>query len=365
MKILNLIYRKKELKWGCDILDICMVSSETFPTPPIGYWGGVERVVWDLSCALSELGHNVSLVARPGSKAPPNGTLFETYPDNDQEIIDACERHFDFYKEFVSSFDGIVHDHSVGKLVRKVSPYHVQTPHYCQDPRSMEFKNIIAASRAQAIWIQQFMPDGRLVPVVHHGINLDRYPYNGNKQDYYLFLSMLSEYKGALTALEIAKKTGVEMVFAGIPGGAHNIIEDTAKSFQNITYLGEVGEDKKQELMANAKALIFPTGNFGTGGGFGPDDWMEIFGLVQLEALSSGTPVITTNNGACPEIIKHGHTGFICISKEDMELKVQSGAIDAINPQACRDDAEARFSSKRMAEEYIQHYTKILSGELI
>lgn len=350
-------------------MDICIVSGETSTTPPtvgdqLSSWSESEQVSWELACALSRLGHKITLVARTGSKKPPSGVLIETYESVDS-TVDVCALHYNLYKEHVYKFKGIVHDNSIGKLARTVSRYYLQTPHYCQDPRGMGFQNIIAISRAQALWMRQYIPNGKIPPIIYHGIDLDRYPYNETKEDYYLFCSVLSEYKGALTALDIAKKTGVEMIFIGAPGGVQHIIEDATKYYSNIKYHGNVNQTEKQVLMANAKALVYPTGNFGEINTPGLADWIETFGLEQLEALSSGTPVIASNNGACPELIKHGRTGLICLSKEDMALKIQSNSIDTIDPRICRDDAESRFSSKRMAEDYLKYYEMVLDGKLV
>lgn len=333
-------------------MKICLVSTENLPTPPVGWWGGIEAVVYDLACALTDLGHEVTLVGRPESKSP--GKLFTTFPDVPDELgVD--ERHFNAYRDFVADFGGVVHDHTNGKRAHTIHMDVLNTFHWCQDPYVVKYKNVSAVSHAHARWLQQYMPQGNEVQVVHHGIKAERFIYKEEKKDHYLFFSLIGAYKGALDALRLAKETGVKIVFAGRDGDASEAIKSNKLS--NVTYVGEVSNEQRAELMSEAKALIFPTGAFGKA------KWMEVFGFVQLEALASGTPVISSANGACPEIIEDDETGFICESYGKMKRVVQEDWVKSIDPYKCRHITETRFSAKRMAEDYVKLYEKILSGE--
>jgi glycosyltransferase involved in cell wall biosynthesis len=331
-----------------------LISTENLPTPPTGWWGGIEAVCWDLCQALSELGHDVSLVARPGSKCPANGFLLETFPDVPDKL-GADERHFNAYKDFVADFDGVVHDHTNGKKVHTIHMDVLNTMHWCQDPYTVRYRNISAVSHAHAKWLLQRMPQGSEVQVVHHGIKAERFRYQEKKKDYYLFFSVIGAYKGAFDALKLAKETGVKIVFAGRDGDATEAVKNSG--LPNVTYVGEVSNEKRAELMSEAKALIFPTGAFGKA------DWLEVFGFVQLEALASGTPVISSANGACPEIIENGKSGFICTNYEEMKLVIKENRVEEISPRTCRLLTETRFSAKRMANDYLSLYKKIEDGE--
>lgn len=214
--------------------------------------------------------------------------------------------------------------------------------------------NITAAGHAHAKWLLKHMPPGSDVKVVYHGINAERFIYNEEKKDYFLFFSVIAFYKGALEALRLAKETGVKIVFAGRDGDASDIIRNCG--LPNVRYVGEVSNEERARLMSEAKALIFPTGAFGKA------DWLEIFGFVQLEALASGTPVVASSNGACPEIIENGKTGFVCKSYEEMKRVVEDGLVDAINSKDCRRVTEEKFSAKTMAENYLSLY-RIIEGE--
>lgn len=344
-------------------MKICMISSECLPTPPVGYWGGIEAMTWDLSCKLVEMGHDVTLIGRPGSKAPfgnkNQGKLIETFPDV-PDVLGINERHFNCYRDFVSKFDGIVHDNTIGKLVRTIASRYIQTPHFCQHPHDMGYRNIVAASRAQSAWLEQRLDKRRSIPSIHHGIDSKRFTFSKDKEDFYLYFSVVAKYKGALDALQIAKETGVKIVFAGRDGDMSGEIKNC--NLDNVTYMGQVSNEKRSELMSRAKALIFPTGGL-----IERFDWMEIFGLVQLEAFASGTPVICSNNGACPEVIKHGITGFVCNDYASMKNVVKENLVSSINPATCRRETEkgSEFSSDNMAEEYIKLYKRRMKGKEI
>jgi glycosyltransferase involved in cell wall biosynthesis len=198
------------------------------------------------------------------------------------------------------------------------------------------------------------MPPGSEVKVVYHGIDAQRFIYREEKKDYYLFFSVVAFYKGALEALRLAKETGVKVVFAGRNGDASDTIKNCG--LPNVTYLGEVSNEERAKLLSKAKALIFPTGAFGKA------DWLEIFGFVQLEALASGTPVIASDNGACPEIVENGRTGFICEGYEEMKRVVEDGMVESISPRNCRRATEEKFSAKTMAKNYVSLYRLIEEG---
>lgn len=374
-----------------------MISSEVLPTPPVGYWGGSESFVWDLSCELVRQGHEVTLIARPGSKMP-GGKLFETFPDV-VDTIGVNERHFNAYKDFIQrlAIDGIVHDHSLGKLARTIHNMVIQTPHFCQHPLSMGnentgFRNITAASKIQARWMQfkicQYYNEKNIVeqipqfPVIHHGIDPNRFTYrnkNGNKDnnkddkgDYYLFFSVLSTYKGAFDVLTMAKElikelNDVKFYFAGKDGNiSQSIIEADRETNGRIKYIGQVSNERRSELYANAKALIFPTGSYTYKNPDGTLDeyskkWIDIFGLVILEAFASGIPVISSARGACPEIIKHSKTGFICKTYEEMRQTVRDNKVADIRGVDCRKEVDigGYFNIKRCADQYIESYKKL------
>jgi len=344
-------------------MEICMLAPESLPTPPLGYWGGAESVVWDLSVGLGKLGHKVTLVARPGSKRPTNGHLFKTFKDeNDppnQPKWGVIERHHFYYADLVKKFEGVIHDHTLGKIARLLNEKVIQTPHFCQDPRAMGYKNMTAASYAQAKWLLQHCPSHRNIPTIPHGIDVNRFKFNSLRENFYLFFSVMARYKGAEKALQLAKETKCPIVFAGRGGDMSDTIKNCGLS--NVRYLGEVSNTQRANLFSRAKALIFPTGAWGDAD---PPDWLEIFGFVQLEALASGCPIIASNNGACPEIIEDGKVGFICPNYEEMKYIVENNEVEDISSEACRKHVEENFSAPQMCKSYLALYTKVLNGEV-
>ena len=340
-----------------------MLSPESLPVPPTGsFWGGAESLVWDLSVVLGEMNHEVTLVARPSSKSPPNGFLVETFRDENDPPSHpqwgAIERHHYYYENFVKNFEGVVHDHSNGKLAWRINSRTLSTPHWCQDPRAMGYKNITAASHAQAKWLNDHSPSTRNIPVVHHGIDCRRFTFNSERKDFYLFFSVIARYKGAEKALLLAKETGCRMVFAGRNGDMSDIIKNCGLT--NVRYLGEVSNEQRISLFSEAKALVFPTGAWGDAD---PPNWLEIFGLVQLEALASGCPVIASNNGACPEVIEDFKVGFVCPNYQEMKYVIENDEVEDVKPETCRQYIEEKFSAKRMANDYVKLYKKIVEGD--
>jgi hypothetical protein len=172
---------------------------------------------------------------------------------------------------------------------------------------------------------------------VYSGINLDDFIYREKKENYFLFLAKVSwKVKNVNLAIKLAKVMGFKLIVAG----------GWRLSFRrNIKFVGEVDDKEKAGLLAGAKALIFPT------------NWQEPFGLATIEALASGTPVITTNKGAMPEVVT-ADVGFRCDTFE--EFKEAINRIDEVNPRKCRDRVEENFTAEIMTEKYIKVYEKII-----
>jgi len=172
---------------------------------------------------------------------------------------------------------------------------------------------------------------------IYNGINIDNFTYNERKDNYFLFLSKVSwKVKNVDLVIKLAKVMGFKLIVAG---GWRLSLR------RNIKFVGEVDDKEKAQLLAGAKALIFPT------------NWQEPFGLVTLEALASGTPVISTNKGAMPEVVTPD-VGFRCDTFEQFREAVKR--IDEISPRRCRERVEKNFTGEIMAEKYIEAYEKII-----
>jgi len=332
-------------------MKVALVSTEALITPPKKY-GGIESMVYDLCKGLIEKGIDVTLFACKDSHSP-SGKLIEVIEEGWGKTgqCEEFEKRMIGMKSLLREFD-IVHDNSHVKPCWKVHKRVINTIHWRQDPRQCNHNNIVAISETLANWLRPHNK-GKDVKVVHNGCDLSKYIFKKEKSDRFLFLSAMTPAKGADVVLSIAKSMGLKVDFAGLGGSVSGIIEQESKINSNIHYFGEVTEDEKISLYQNARALIFPTGVHG--------DWSEAFGLVAIEAMSCGTPVIAWNAGAMPEIIIHGETGFLCNNMKDLQNAIRN--VDNISPERCRDHIEENFTYQAMAKKYIKLYKKLLDDK--
>lgn len=337
-------------------MEVALVSTEALRTPPLKY-GGIEQVVFDLAKGLTEKGIDVCLFAVEGSRSP-SGRLVEILPEGwgKSGQSEEFERRLVDMRRYLKSFD-IIYDHSHSKPCWKIHERVVNTIHWWQNPYFCGYRNVVAISEMLARRLQPYnrpkeMFREKEIKVVHNGCDISKYTFNKNKSERFLFLSALGRYKGADVALDLAKNMTLPMDFAGI-GGIGEKIKKESETNPNIRFYGEVTEEEKVALYRDARALIFPTGVHG--------DWEEPFGLVAIEAMACGTPVIAWNSGAMPEVVEHGKTGFICNSIQELEEAVNN--IDTIRPEDCRKRVEENFSYQAMTEKYIKLYDKLIKGE--
>lgn len=211
-----------------------------------------------------------------------------------------------------------------------------------------------------------------LLKEVHNAIELSHFPFRDKKKNYFITLARFNKDKGqAIAAKYVAKQKG-RLKMAGTVAGIGNkykltlelanpmseyrsnhefkyysdeVLQYTIK-YPKITFVGNVSGDRKMNLIANAKALLFPI------------DWEEPFGMAVIEALACGTPVVAMNRGAMPEIIDHGVTGFLANNEEEFAEYMKR--VDEIDPAACRAAVEKRFGAEKMAAEYIKRYEQII-----
>ena len=209
---------------------------------------------------------------------------------------------------------------------------------------------LIAISHAQV----KPAPDVTIARVIHHGVTASEFPWGDGKGDYFVFLGRLSADKGAHRAIAAAEKAGVTLILAG------KVREKSEKEYfeqevaphlsDTIRFVGEVPHDEKLRLLSGARATLFPI------------RWNEPFGLVMIESLACGTPVLAYPEGAAPEVIVDGRTGFLVDGEAEMADAIAS--VGEIDRHACRAAVEDYFSVDRMVREHIELFDDLVAGRV-
>jgi glycosyltransferase involved in cell wall biosynthesis len=193
------------------------------------------------------------------------------------------------------------------------------------------------------------LPQANWVGTVYHGLPLDAFRPSYAPGRYVAFLGRMTAEKGPEAAIRIAQAAGMPLrIAAKIPRAEQVYFNQRIKPLidnDGVQFIGEVNEEAKESFLAGAAALLFPI------------DWPEPFGLVMIEALACGTPVIAYRSGSVPEVLEHGLTGFIVNGEREAVEAVQ--LIGEVDRRLVRARFEQRFTAKRMAEEYIRHYTSL------
>ncbi len=322
--------------------------------PPTGY-GGIEWIVSLLAEGLTEAGHDVTLFASGDSST--SAKLSAVYERAPSELIGNSItelRHALACYERAGDFD-VINDHSglpAAALGGAVSTPVLHTVHGPVDAEGGEVYEQIARVAPQvgliSISQNQRCPKPHLPWVANcpNGVDLSLYPWEPAGGDYLLFLGRMSPDKGAQRAVEVAQELGLPLKLAGKrrePKELEFFASAVAPHLCNgIEYLGEVSHDEKVELLQHARATLFPI------------EWEEPFGLVMIESMACGTPVIAARHGAVPEVIEHGRGGIIVESYRDMPAALAEA--DRLDRRECRRSVEERFSSRRMVADYVAAY---------
>ncbi len=248
--------------------------------------------------------------------------------------FDLIHNHFDFLP---LSYSGLTHTPIVTTIHGFSSP--AILPAYKEYNDSTYYVAISEADKS---------PELDYIATIHHGINLEQFPFRGEADDYLLFFGRIHPDKGVHEAIEVARKTGKRLIIAGIVQDELYFREQVAPHVDGtmVDYIGSVGPEKRQAIMGGALALLHLI------------HFDEPFGLSVVECMACGTPVIAFGRGSMPELINHGSTGFIV---DDVDAAVQAvDRIDTIDRRLCREEVEKRFTCQRMAHEYVGIYHKIL-----
>jgi glycosyltransferase involved in cell wall biosynthesis len=327
--------------------------------PPQNY-GGTERVVSYLTEELVRQGHEVTLFASGDSVtqarlvAPCAKSL-----RLDTNSVDPLVNHvlmLEMVFREAKRFD-LIHfhiDYLHFPLVRRYGRPNVTTLHGRLDLPELpalyrEFREmpVISISNAQ----RKPLPWANWQGTVYHGLPLDLHSFHDKPGEYLAFLGRISPEKRVDRAIEIARRVGLKLkIAAKIDWADRAYFEKEIKHLFDdplVEYIGEIGGRAKDEFLGNARALLFPI------------DWPEPFGLVMIESLACGTPVIAWRCGSVPEVIDDGITGFIVDSLDDAVQAVERVA--SLSRRRCREVFEQRFSVQRMARDYLAIYERLVT----
>jgi glycosyltransferase involved in cell wall biosynthesis len=327
---------------------------------PPKYYGGTERIVAYLCDALVELGHDVTLFS--SAEASTSARLV---PVRDQAIrLDQAPLKSDVAAHLTMLYEvrrrawefDVLHFHVDMlhfPLFEAIAPRTLTTLHGRLDLKDLNgayarWPTFALASISDHQ--RRPLPDASWIATVAHGVPHRHYvlqPRNGN---YLAFIGRISPEKRPDVAIRLAQRAEVPLkIAAKVDAVDVAYFETTIKPLLRdplIDYIGEIGDAEKPAFLGNARALLFPI------------DWPEPFGLVMIEALACGTPVIAWNRGAVPEVIDHGETGFIVDS--EAEALAAIARVDCLDRRHIRDVFERRFAATTMARRYVDVYTRLL-----
>lgn len=342
-------------------LRIAQIAPLWIPIPPRTY-GGIELMLHNLTEELVKRGHDTTLFASGDSQTSarliaiteqalwlggarrsqhaPIIRMIKEVSDRRGEF-DLLHNHFNFF-----SFPLSLHPDFPPLLSTVHRPVDKE---YAEAMKSYSGIKFVAISRDQKQHMEEY--GIAAIDVIPNGIEVHRYEWNAKPQDYLFYLGRLNQEKGIMNAIEVARRAGEKLVIAGNSAGREEALFFLHElrpllDSRNIIFEGQVDFNEKVKLLKNAKALLFPI------------ERREPFGLVMIESLACGTPVIAFRQGSVPEIIEHGKTGFVVDTKEEMIEAIRH--IPEIDRGACRRIAEEKFTLDRMVNRYEELYHKLI-----
>lgn len=337
-------------------MKILQIAPPVFKIPPDGY-GGTERIIFYLTEELVKQGHEVAILASVDSKTSAKLIPYTESlrgKNDSRSNSRAYNDLFHIIKDVSKNYD-ILHFH-LSNLNQCSFKEHIKAPFLTtiHDPLSDE----------KVKWVMEKMPEAffsaisnsqkesykslNWIGVQHHGLPKDLYEFSKNPDEYLLYLGKLAEEKGFDDVLRLAymSKRKIKVAAKKDDKPFSKQALKIMKQLTQIEYFEEVGGDLKKSLLAKALGLILPI------------RWNEPFGLVAIEALASGTPVIARKKGALPEIINEAQTGFFFTTLHEALEKIER--IPEIKRENCRKIFEENFTAEKMTEGYLRFYLKIL-----
>ena len=344
-------------------MKIAQVAPLLESVPP-RFYGGTERVVSYLTEELVKQGHEVTLFASGDSitsaklqpvvdkaiRLNPNHPDPTAYHILMLEELSKCACEFDIIHYHID----VIHF----LMSRNLLTPHITTMHGRLDIPDLQtiFKSftdipLISISDNQRLPL----PYVNWLATVYNGVPMENYTFQKHPGSYLAFLGRISPEKGIEQAIEIAITSGMKLkIAAKIDDSDEQYYQTTIKPLLKhplVEYIGEINEHEKDDFLGNAYAVLFPI------------QWPEPFGLVMIESMACGTPVIAFKRGSVPEVMVHGETGFIVNSVAQAIDAIEQ--IDTISRECCRHVFENRFSSKQMANGYLKAYQQAIDETMI
>jgi glycosyltransferase involved in cell wall biosynthesis len=337
---------------------IALIAPPWFQLPPRGY-GGIEWMTFWLVEELVKRGHEVTLVASGENYS--HARFLQTYQSPPTEALGGSVPEIVHAGMAGRLLDGleldIVHDHSfAGPLLARArecptvvtahGPPHGELADYYREVGTSS--SLVAISHCQ----RRQRPDLPWVATVHNGIPTEEYPFREAKEPFVLWLGRMSPEKAAHIAIDTARAAGRRLVLAG------KCNEPAEKGYfdrevrprlgPDVTWVGEADTRFKKRLLSEASCLLFPI------------QWAEPFGIVMVEALACGTPVVAFRRGSVPEVVEDGVTGYICDDTRNLSLALNK--VDRISPHDCRRYAVRHFEASAMASAYETIYLGLVDN---
>ena len=342
-------------------LRVAQVAPNIFPVPP-ELSGGTERIVHDLSKALESLDIAVTLFAPSDSRCDiarigdhPSLDALErehgTVPPSMPQVLEAIQ--MEELRRRLDDFD-IIHCHGEfahAAILGERRRHSLTTIHWRVDERDRRLffaafpdLPVAAISHAQ----DDKIPPSNRAGIVHHGIEAQRFTIGTGEGGYAAFVGRITDQKRPDAAIRIARQAGLSIRLAGdIDVGNPTYFDNHVRPLlgDDATFIGPIDDAAKQHLLGGARALLFPI------------DWPEPFGLVMIEAMACGTPVIAWRRGSVPEIVEDGVTGFIIDSEEEAVRALER--VGTLDRHRVRKAFDTRFTADRMARDYLSIYRRL------
>jgi len=343
-------------------MKIAQVAPLIESVPPRAY-GGTERVVHYLTEALVQMGHDVTLFASGDSHTsarlvPVVDRALRLNPARPDPVI-WHTLMVDRVRELCASFD-VIHFHidtvhlpvAVQSRTPSLTTLHGRLDLPDLQPLLRRFHRhpLVSISDSQ----RAPLPWANWLATIHHGLPPDLYDFHPRGQDYFAFVGRISPEKRCDRAIEIAVACGTPIrIAAKVDHADKPYFEQVIEPLLDhplVTFVGEIGDEAKNRFIGNAKALLTPI------------DWPEPFGLVIVEAMACGTPVIAYGHGSVPELVDDGRTGFIV--HDQRQAIAAARDVGRIDRRVCRETFERRFAARVMARRYLEKYQELAGARV-